>query len=154
MQIIYSVDLSFVYFIEGNVCDQDVELGSGDFIGGDKLQDCPQQLYIVQPDHLQQGTICSVTWRHSETVDNFYACRQEMPFMFVVSLDCIPMGAGSVCISIDWNVLSKWVRSKCNYADLQGFCLNDSPPESIPSTVLVTLYRPDVVTCSFLIERH
>ena len=31
------------------------------------------------------------------------------------------------------------------YADLQGFRFNDSPPEIIPSNVLVTPYRPDVV---------
>ena len=31
------------------------------------------------------------------------------------------------------------------YADLQGFHFNDAPPETIPSNVLVTPYRPDVV---------
>ncbi|XP_065896220.1 uncharacterized protein [Dysidea avara] len=31
------------------------------------------------------------------------------------------------------------------YADLQGHRFNDSPPETIPSNVLVTPYRPDVV---------
>jgi len=31
------------------------------------------------------------------------------------------------------------------YADLQGFRFNDSPPETIPSTVLITPYRPDIV---------
>ena len=36
------------------------------------------------------------------------------------------------------------------FADLQGFRFNDSPPETIPSTVLVTPYRPDVVIYSKL----
>ena len=31
------------------------------------------------------------------------------------------------------------------YADLHGFRFNDAPPETIPSNVLVTPYRPDVV---------
>ena len=31
------------------------------------------------------------------------------------------------------------------YVDLQGHRFNDSPPETIPSNVLVTPYRPDVV---------
>ena len=34
------------------------------------------------------------------------------------------------------------------YADLQGFRFNDSPPDTIPSTVLFTPYRPDVVIYS------
>jgi len=30
------------------------------------------------------------------------------------------------------------------FADLQGLCFNEAPQETVPSTVLVTPYRPDI----------
>ena len=60
-----------------------------------------------------------------------------------VKVDSIHMQIPSSLLS-----LRKLVRiGACRgsvYVDLQGFCFNDSPPETIPSTVLVTPYQPDI----------
>jgi len=38
----------------------------------------------------------------------------------------------------------------CYDVDLQEFCFNDSTPETIPSTVLVTPYQPNIASIIFI----